>query len=93
MRIVPEERFAGGEGFGFLLQLHDGFCVHILCSLFLWHKHIGDRTFSLEHGAPIEPDNDDGTDYDEEVVPRLGVGPDRIVQLEMDQRGEKDASA
>ena len=50
-------------------------------------------TFSAEHGFSVDPDNHNGGSHERERVVRLGIGPDRIVELKMEQRREQDTTA
>jgi hypothetical protein len=49
-------------------------------------------TFSAEHVFSVDPDNYYGGGQERERVIRLRVGPDRIVELKMEQRREQDAT-
>lgn len=64
----------------------------MLCSLF-WHKDVGNAGTVLKHRAPVQPDYDDGSDGIQEVVPGLGIGPNRVHQLEMVQVSDQEAAA
>lgn len=52
------------------------------------HKNGGDAGTALEHRAPFQPDDDDGSSDKQDVVPGLGVGPNGVIHLEVEQGGE-----
>jgi hypothetical protein len=65
---------------------------HILLPT-LSHEHISDRTLSGEHPHAVDRDDGSGSECEHEVVPRLRIREDRIHELEVEQRGDKQAPA
>ncbi len=47
----------------------------------------------FEHRAPVQPDHDDCNDENQEVIPGLGIRPNRIIQLEVEQDGSEETTA
>jgi len=57
------------------------------------HKDVGGAGAMLEHCTPIQADDDNGSGDKQEIVPGLGIGPDGIHHLEVEQAGDQDAAA
>ena len=56
-------------------------------------KDVGSTGTALEQRAPVQPDYDYGRDGKQEIVPRLGVGPNGIHHLKMVQDRDQETAA